>query len=71
MNISFVDLHAQYRNIKDQIDSSINDVIATSSYIHGPFVEEFENSFSNLLNSKFCISCANGTDAIYISLDAK
>ena len=68
MKINFVDLHAQYLTIKDQIDSSISEVIATSSYIHGPFVEEFENAFSNLLNSKFCISCANGTDAIYISL---
>lgn len=68
MNFSFVDLNAQYLSIKDEIDDAINQVIKTSSFIRGPFVEEFEENFSNMMQSKFCISCANGTDALFISM---
>ncbi len=68
MNFSFVDLNAQYLTIKDEIDDAIDQVIKTSSFIRGPFVEEFEENFSNMMQSKFCISCANGTDALFISM---
>lgn len=70
MNFSFVDLNAQYLTIKDEIDDAINQVIKTSSFIRGPFVEEFEENFSNVMQSKYCISCANGTDALYIAMTA-
>lgn len=70
MNISFTDLKGQYVSIKEEIDDAIYKVIETSSFIRGPFVEQFEENFSNLMNSKHCISCANGTDALYISMIA-
>ena len=57
MNISFTDLKGQYVSIKEEIDDAIYKVIETSSFIRGPFVEQFEENFSNLMNSKHCISC--------------
>jgi dTDP-4-amino-4,6-dideoxygalactose transaminase len=68
MKIPFVDLHAQYLSIKDEIDSAIDEVIAESAYIRGPHVDAFEQAWAKTLGVKHCISCANGTDAIYIAL---
>jgi dTDP-4-amino-4,6-dideoxygalactose transaminase len=68
MKIPFVDLHAQYLSIKDEIDKAIADVIAQSAYIRGPHVDAFEEAWARTLGVKRCVSCANGTDAIYIAL---
>src|SRR5436190_321384 len=70
MKIPFVDLHAQYLTIKEQIDQAIADVIAESAYIRGRQVDAFEQAWAKTLGVKRCVSCANGTDAIYIALRA-
>ena len=68
--IPFVDLHAQYLSIKPEIDTAIADVIATSAFIRGPYVQRFEDAFSKLLGVDYCVSCANGTDSLYIAMHA-
>jgi dTDP-4-amino-4,6-dideoxygalactose transaminase len=70
MKIPFVDLHAQYLTIKEEIDQAIAEVIAQSAYIRGPHVDAFEQAWAATLGVKRCVSCANGTDAIYIALRA-
>jgi len=68
MNVPFVDLYAQYLSIKPQIDNAIESVIKETAFIGGKYVKEFEQNFANSYGVKHCISCANGTDAIYIVL---
>jgi len=68
MNIPFVDLKAQYKSIKEEIDTAIANVISDTSFIGGKYVEEFENNYAHLYGVKHCIGVANGTDAIYIAL---
>jgi dTDP-4-amino-4,6-dideoxygalactose transaminase len=68
MKIPFVDLHAQYLTIKHEIDRAIAEVIAESAYIRGRRVDAFEEAWARTLGVKHCVSCANGTDAIYIAL---
>jgi dTDP-4-amino-4,6-dideoxygalactose transaminase len=68
MKVPFVDLHAQYLTIKEEIDSAIAEVIAESAYIRGKHVDAFEQAWASALGVKCCVSCANGTDAIYIAL---
>src|SRR5436190_147535 len=68
MKIPFVDLHAQYLTIKQEIDRAIAEVIAESAYIGGRHVNAFEQTWARTLGVKRCLSCANGTDAIYIVL---
>lgn len=68
MKVPFVDLHAQYLTIKPAIDAAIASVITESSYIRGPHVEAFEKAWAETLGVKHCVSCANGTDAIYIAM---
>ena len=70
MKVPFADLHAQYWSIKDEIDAAIADVIARSAFIRGPQVEAFEAAFANEIGTKHCVSCGNGTDALYIAMVA-
>lgn len=68
MKIPFVDLHAQYLSIKAELDAAMAEVIAQSAFIRGPCVEAFEKAWAQALDVKHCISCANGTDALYIGM---
>lgn len=68
--IPFVDLRAQYETIKDEIDYVIRDVIEKSLFVRGPYVEKFETMFAEKMERKHCISCANGTDALFIAMTA-
>lgn len=65
--IEFVDLAAQQRRIKDKIDAGIRQVLAHGRYIQGPEVGELEERLADYVGSKFCISVANGTDALQIA----
>lgn len=68
MIIPFVDLSAQYESIKDEIDSTIADVIKKSAFIGGPYVQAFEEAFAKFCNVEHCIGVGNGTDALFIAL---
>lgn len=64
--VPFVDLKAQYLSIKPEIDRAISKVIDNTEFIGGKTVTDFENSFAELYGVKNVISCANGTDSLYI-----
>ena len=66
MNVPFVDLKLQYQSIKKQIDTAIENVITETAFIGGKYVNQFEKDFATLYGVKHCISCANGTDSLYI-----
>lgn len=68
--MQFIDLAAQQARIKDQIDANIQKVLAHGKYILGPEVAELEEKLANYTGAKYCISCANGTDALQIALMA-
>jgi len=70
MNIPFVDLKAQYQTIKTEIDTAIQNVIDETAFIKGKYVQKFEKEYAESYGVKHVISCANGTDAIYIALKA-
>jgi UDP-2-acetamido-2-deoxy-ribo-hexuluronate aminotransferase len=68
--IPFVDLAAQQDRLRTEIESSIARVLAHGKYILGPEVDELEERLANYTGAQFCISCANGTDALQIALMA-
>ncbi|WP_324254686.1 DegT/DnrJ/EryC1/StrS family aminotransferase [Halomonas sp. KAO] len=63
----FIDLAAQQARIKDKIDAGIQRVLAHGKYILGPEVSELEDKLAAYTGAKYCISCANGTDALQIA----
>jgi len=68
MNIPFVDLKAQYLSLKPQMDEAIQNVINETAFIKGKYVNAFEEEYRQAYGVDHFISCANGTDAIYIAL---
>ena len=70
MSIPFVDLKAQYFSIKEEIDTTIQQVLEGGYFIGGSAVSEFERLFSKYLDVSHCITCGNGTDAIEIALES-
>ncbi len=70
MNVPFADLHSQYLSIKGDIDEAIASVIKASAFIRGPYVLKFEEAFAKAMGASHCVSCANGTDSLYISMHA-
>jgi len=63
----FIDLAAQQARIKDKIDAGIQRVLAHGQYILGPEVNELEEKLAAYTGAKYCITCANGTDALQIA----
>lgn len=70
MQIPFVDLKAQYNNIKNEIDAAISEVISKTAFINGPFARSFESAFAEFCGVNHCIGVGNGTDALFIALKA-
>lgn len=66
--IQMVDLQGQYKHIKEQVDSSIMEVIETTAFINGPEVQKFQKELEEYLDVKHVIPCANGTDALQIAM---
>ena len=70
LNIQMVDLKSQYMKIKPQVDQAINDVLRSTQFINGEHVKSFQNELADYLGVKHVITCANGTDALQISMMA-
>ncbi|MUK38110.1 aminotransferase class I/II-fold pyridoxal phosphate-dependent enzyme [Aliivibrio fischeri] len=68
--IPFNDLYAHYQSMKQEINGAIQDVLEKTSFVRGPHVEEFEVNYAELMQSEHCVSCANGTDSLYIAMKA-
>ena len=63
-----VDLKGQYEEIKEEVNTSISEVLDSSAFINGPKVHEFQKSLEEYLDVKHVIPCANGTDALQICM---
>ena len=70
MPVPFADLQLQYQTIKGEIDGAIAAVIRDNAFIRGPYVDAFEAQFAEAVDVKHCVSCANGTDALYLAMAA-
>lgn len=63
-----VDLRAQYDKIGPEIDSAIKSVLESTAFIKGPDVRLFEEELQQYMGVKHVITCANGTDALYLAM---
>lgn len=68
--MEFIDLKSQYQKLKPQIDAAIQRVMDHGQFILGPEVAELEEKLVAYTGAKYCISVANGTDALQIALMA-
>jgi UDP-2-acetamido-2-deoxy-ribo-hexuluronate aminotransferase len=68
--LQMVDLRSQYLNIKPEIDAAIQEVVDSCAFINGPAVKGFQEDLEKYLGIKNVIPCANGTDALQVSMMA-
>jgi dTDP-4-amino-4,6-dideoxygalactose transaminase len=70
MNVPLLDLQAQYRTIKPEIDAAIIRVAESQNFILGAEVETLERSLCARLGCKYAIGVSSGTDALLAALMA-
>lgn len=68
--MQFRDLIKQYNVLKPEMDKAMLDTAASGGYIMGKAVKELETMLAEYVGVKYCISCANGTDALNLALKA-
>lgn len=66
--IPFADLGALHGEMREEIDTLIAEIIDQSSFVGGPYVKGFEESFASYCGVRFAVSCASGTDALKLAL---
>ncbi|MEA1964054.1 MAG: DegT/DnrJ/EryC1/StrS family aminotransferase [Candidatus Aerophobetes bacterium] len=70
MQVPLLNLKAQYKKIKDEINSSLSRVVERQLFILGPEVEDLERRIASYSEAKFAIGVASGSDALLLSLRA-
>jgi len=70
MDISLVDLKAQYRTIKMEVDAAIQDVLDRTAFVNGPEGRAFESEFAAYAGAAHCVGCNSGTDALFLVMKA-
>lgn len=68
MKVPFNNLKILHSAIREEIGAAINEVIASSRFVLGKYVEDFEKEFAAKLGVKHCIGVGNGTDALVVVL---
>jgi len=68
--MQFIDLGAQQKRIRPQLDAAIARVFDHGKYIMGPEVKVLEAALSSFVGAKHCITCSSGTDALLMGLMA-
>jgi dTDP-4-amino-4,6-dideoxygalactose transaminase len=68
MPIPLVDLKAQYRTIKPEIDAAVARIFENTSFILGPEVEAFERAFASYCGTSYAVGVSSGTAALQLAL---
>jgi dTDP-4-amino-4,6-dideoxygalactose transaminase len=68
MKVPFLNLKAHHLPMIDEFDRAIREVIESSAFAGGPFVESFEEEFAAYCGSNYAIGVGNGTDALWLTL---
>ena len=68
--MQFIDLKAQYKALKTEIDANIQSVLDSAQFIGGNYVKELEEKLAAFVGRKHCVTCGNGTDALQLAFMA-
>jgi dTDP-4-amino-4,6-dideoxygalactose transaminase len=66
--IPFLDLQAQYKNIKQEVESAVMATLASAQYVLGPEVAAFEDEFAEYCGGGYGVAVNSGTSALHLSL---
>jgi dTDP-4-amino-4,6-dideoxygalactose transaminase len=66
--IPYLDLAAQIRNIRPELDAALARVLDSCAFCLGPEVVQFEKDFAQYCGAKYCIGFNNGTSALHVAM---
>jgi len=66
--IPFVDLGAQYRSIRDEVQSALSGVLESSQFVLGEEVAAFEREFAAYQGARHGIATSSGTSALHLAM---
>lgn len=68
--IAYLDLAAQIRGIRKELDAALARTLDNCSFCLGPDVAQFENDFARYCGAKHCAGVNSGTSALHVALKA-
>lgn len=68
--VPLMDLAAQQAEVDEEIQLGLKEVFATTSFIGGPAVRQFETAYAAFTGSAYCVGVGNGTEALELALRA-
>ena len=68
VKVPFVDLKAQYATIKNEVQTSIMEVVENTAFVGGKYVGKFEEDFAAFCGSKYAVGMSSGTSALQLAL---
>jgi len=71
MDVPLLDLRAQYRSIKEEVDAAVANVFASQHFILGPVVVECETAVAAYSNCDHAVGVSSGSDALLVALMAE
>jgi dTDP-4-amino-4,6-dideoxygalactose transaminase len=66
--IPYLDLRAQIKPLRAEIDAAIARTIDNCSFCLGPDVVQFEKDFAKYCDAKFCVGFNSGTSALHVAM---
>lgn len=67
MNVPFLNLRAQYHEIRDEIRAALDDILERAAFIAGKYVERLEREFREAIDVRHCLATSSGTDALHLA----
>jgi dTDP-4-amino-4,6-dideoxygalactose transaminase len=68
IRVPFLDLNAHHAALRGELDRAVREVIDSSAFAGGPFVEKFEADFASYCGCQHAIGVGSGTEALWLSL---
>src|SRR5215470_13868091 len=66
--LPYLDLPAQMRGIRKEIDAAIARTLDNCTFCLGPDVVQFEKDFARYCNAEHCVAFNSGTSALHVAM---
>src|SRR3974390_766724 len=66
--VPYLDLPAQMRSLRTEIDAAIARTLDQCSFCLGPDVAQFEKDFARFCGAEHCVGFNSGTSALHVAL---
>src|SRR5712672_768553 len=66
--VPYLDLRAQYRRLRSEVLSALEEICESTTFAQGPATSQFEAEFAGYCGVDHCVSLNSGTSALHLAL---